>query len=134
MRSISVNAFNEYFDFKSGLDAKKPDTFQRRKRHAACQARFGPSGFDIAWITLAIASLIGAYFLAVRGCLVAARLLECSSSYLHPWWTRNPFVLLAPGWALAAHVMGRILFSQGVLLDSVRSFAPAFFLVATCCF
>ncbi len=98
---ISVNAFNEYFDFKSGLDAKTTRTpFSGGSGTLPARPDLAPPALNIAWITLAVASLIGAYFVAVRGpALLPVGLLGAFVVVTYTtWWTRNPLLcLLAPG-------------------------------------
>lgn len=98
---ISVNAFNEYFDFKSGLDSKTErtpfsggsGTLPKRP----CLARYALS---TGLITFAITGLIGLYFLYVKGLwLLPLGIfgLFIISAYT-VWLTRNPFLcLIAPG-------------------------------------
>jgi 1,4-dihydroxy-2-naphthoate octaprenyltransferase len=65
---IAVNAFNEYFDFKSGLDfVTKRTPFSGGS--GSLPARPELAGFTLitATISLAIVLIIGIYFLVVRG-------------------------------------------------------------------
>jgi 1,4-dihydroxy-2-naphthoate octaprenyltransferase len=98
---ISVNAFNEYFDFKSGLDSKTTRTpFSGGSGTLPARPDLAHPALNIARITLAIASLIGAYFLVVRGLgLLPVGLLGAFVIFTYTtWWTRNPLLcLLAPG-------------------------------------
>jgi 1,4-dihydroxy-2-naphthoate octaprenyltransferase len=98
---ISVNAFNEYFDFKSGLDSRTTRTpFSGGSGTLPARPDLARPALNIACITLAIASLIGAYFLVVRGlALLPVGLLGVFIIITYTtWWTRNPLLcLLAPG-------------------------------------
>ncbi len=98
---ISVNAFNEYFDFKSGLDSRTTRTpFSGGSGTLPARPDLARPTLNIACITLAIGSLIGVYFLVVRGLvLLPLGLLGVFVIITYTtWWTRNPFLcLLAPG-------------------------------------
>jgi 1,4-dihydroxy-2-naphthoate polyprenyltransferase len=98
---ISVNAFNEYFDFKSGLDLQTTRTpFSGGSGTLPARPDLARPALNIARIALAIASLIGAYFWVVRGlALLPVGLLGVFVIITYTtWWTRNPLLcLLAPG-------------------------------------
>jgi 1,4-dihydroxy-2-naphthoate octaprenyltransferase len=98
---ISVNAFNEYFDFKSGLDSQTTRTpFSGGSGTLPARPDLARPALNIAWIALAIASLIGVYFLVVRGpALLPLGLLGMFVIITYTtWWTHNPLLcLLAPG-------------------------------------
>jgi len=98
---ISVNAFNEYFDFKSGLDSQTTRTpFSGGSGTLPAKPDLARPALNIAWIALAIVSLIGVYFLSVRGlALLPLGLLGMFVIITYTtWWTRNPLLcLLAPG-------------------------------------
>ena len=66
---ISVNAFNEYFDFKSGLDFKTSRTpFSGGSGTLPENPTLATTTLKTAWITFSIAALIGLdYFCWVRG-------------------------------------------------------------------
>ncbi|MCX5853384.1 MAG: prenyltransferase, partial [Deltaproteobacteria bacterium] len=65
---ISVNAFNEYFDFKSGLDFRTERTpFSGGTGTLPENPAVAPQTLGTAVISLAVAGLVGAYFLYVRG-------------------------------------------------------------------
>jgi 1,4-dihydroxy-2-naphthoate polyprenyltransferase len=98
---ISVNAFNEYLDFRSGLDSRTRRTpfsggtgTLQRKPEAA------PQALVVAVITLAVVGLVGIYFLWVRGLeLLPLGVLGMAvvAAYT-PWITFNPFwCLVSPG-------------------------------------
>jgi 1,4-dihydroxy-2-naphthoate octaprenyltransferase len=133
---ISVNAFNEYFDFKSGLDFKTERTpfsggsgTLPEKPIAARQA------LSTALITFSITGLIGLYFLSVWGLLLLplgllGLLLLVAYT---PWFTRNPWLcLIAPGLGFGIlMVMGThfVLTGEYSLTALIASLVP-FFLVS----
>jgi 1,4-dihydroxy-2-naphthoate polyprenyltransferase len=98
---ISVNAFNEYLDFRSGLDSRTrrtpfsggTGTLQRRPEVA-------PHALVVAVVTLAIVGLVGIYFLWLRGFQllplgVFGMLVVATYT---SWITFNPFwCLISPG-------------------------------------
>jgi 1,4-dihydroxy-2-naphthoate octaprenyltransferase len=98
---ISVNTFNEYFDYKSGLDSKTQRT-PFSGGSGTLQAR--PEAARLALITglstSAATALIGLYFGWLRGpsiLLLGALGLFIVIAYT-PWLTRDPFLcLIAPG-------------------------------------
>lgn len=98
---ISVNAFNEYFDFKSGLDAKTKRTpFSGGSGSLQMKPELATDALIIALCTFVLTALIGTYFIMVRGIGIIpigiAGLLVILA--YTPWVTRNPLVcLLAPG-------------------------------------
>jgi 1,4-dihydroxy-2-naphthoate polyprenyltransferase len=98
---ISVNAFNEYDDFKSGLDFKtKPTPFSGGSGTLPTQPELSQWALKMAWGTFAITALIGFYFLWVRGWgLLPLGLLGLLVIYTYtPRLTHNPMLcLLAPG-------------------------------------
>lgn len=98
---ISVNAFNEYLDFRSGLDA------MTQRTPFSGGSGVLPAHPELAGITLAMAIAglgscvaIGLYFVALRGPVllplgVAGVALVLAYT---PWITRHPLLcLLAPG-------------------------------------
>lgn len=98
---ISVNAFNEYFDFKSGLDARTERTpFSGGSGTLPAKPSMAPHALATALITFAVIILIGLYFLRIWGLsLLPLRLLGLLTVFAYtPWLTRNPWVcLIAPG-------------------------------------
>jgi len=98
---ISVNAFNEYLDFQSGLDSRTQRTpFSGGTGTLQRLPEAAPQAWSMAVITLGIVGLVGLYFLWVRG----PQLLPLGifgmvvvAAYT-PWITFNPFwCLIAPG-------------------------------------
>ena len=98
---ISVNALNEYHDFKSGLDFNtQPTPFSG----GSGTLPKSPDKAHIALLTglvsLAITALVGIYFLSVRGLwLLPVGLLGIVIIVAYTRWiTRTPFLcLVAPG-------------------------------------
>jgi 1,4-dihydroxy-2-naphthoate octaprenyltransferase len=98
---ISVNAFNEYFDFKSGLDARTERTpFSGGSGTLPGNPEMARTALITAWVALIITGLIGVYFSFVRGwALLPLGLLGLIVIVVYtPWLTRNPLLcLVAPG-------------------------------------
>jgi len=98
---ISVNAFNEYFDFKTGLDLKTERTpFSGGSGTLPENPGMARTTLATAWITFAITLAIGLFFMFTRGSallpLGAAGLLLVFGYTL--WFTRSPLMcLVAPG-------------------------------------
>ena len=98
---ISVNAFNEYFDFKSGLDFKTtPTPFSGGSGTLPAQPDQVRSALMTAWVTFGITALVGLYFSIIRGwSLLPLGLLGLVIIFTYTTWlTRNPILcLVAPG-------------------------------------
>jgi 1,4-dihydroxy-2-naphthoate octaprenyltransferase len=98
---ISVNAFNEYFDFKSGLDLRTQATpFSGGSGTLAVHPEAARTALITASSALAVATLIGIYFLTVWGlALLPLGVLGLILIVIYtPWMTRFPFLcLIAPG-------------------------------------
>ena len=98
---ISVNAFNEYFDFKSGLDEKTQRTpFSGGSGTLQARADMARPALGMAWVTLGITALTGLYFVILHGpAILPLGLLGLVLLYAYtPWMTRNPLLcLVAPG-------------------------------------
>jgi 1,4-dihydroxy-2-naphthoate octaprenyltransferase len=98
---ISVNAFNEYFDFKSGLDSQTRRTpFSGGSGTLPENPGLARYALGIGLITLSITGLVGLYFLLIRGwLLLPLGLLGLLIIWAYtPWMTRNPILcLIAPG-------------------------------------
>lgn len=98
---VSVNAFNEVFDFKSGLDARTQRTpFSGGSGTLPARAEMARPTWIMAWITLGITALSGLYFVILRGPgILPLGLLGLVLLYAYtPWLTRHPFLcLIAPG-------------------------------------
>jgi 1,4-dihydroxy-2-naphthoate polyprenyltransferase len=98
---ISVNAFNEYLDFRSGLDSRTQRTpFSGGTGTLQRLPEAAPQALGMALISLVVVGLVGLYFLRLRG----LQLLPLGvfgmvvvAAYT-PWITFNPFsCLIAPG-------------------------------------
>jgi 1,4-dihydroxy-2-naphthoate octaprenyltransferase len=98
---ISVNALNEYYDFKSGLDARtRPTPFSGGSGTLPASPEAARSALVTGLATLALAALIGIYFLFVWGlALLPLGLLGLIVIYTYTnWLTRSPLLcLIAPG-------------------------------------
>ncbi len=98
---ISVNVFNEYFDFKSGLDAKTQRTpFSGGSGTLPAHPKRAVAVLLLAWTAFAITAVIGAYFVWLRGWqllpigIFGLILLVTYTS----WWVYQPILcLIAPG-------------------------------------
>ncbi len=98
---ISVNAFNEYFDFKSGLDLKTQRTpFSGGSGTLQEKPELSRQALATAIASLVIVCLVGVYFLWVRGPrllplgLVGVALLVIYT----PWLAHDSLLcLIAPG-------------------------------------
>jgi len=98
---ISVNALNEYDDFKSGLDLKtEPTPFSGGSKALPDNPDKAHIGLITGLITFVVAVLIGIYFIYVRGFWLlplGAFGLIIIAAYTR-WITKSPFLcLIAPG-------------------------------------
>ena len=98
---ISVNTFNEYFDFKSGLDFRTKRTpFSGGSGTLPTQPALANKVLAMAIISFAITSLVGLYFFYVRGLpLLPLGILGLFIVFAYtPWLAYNPVLcLIAPG-------------------------------------
>lgn len=98
---ISVNAFNEYFDYKSGLDLRTQRTpFSGGSGALPAHPGLARYALTIGLVCLALTALIGLYFLTVWGlALLPLGLLGLLVVFFYTkWLTRFPFLcLIAPG-------------------------------------
>jgi len=98
---ISVNAFNEYFDFKSGLDSRTQRTpFSGGSGTLPGQPGLARQALGTALVTCTLTGLIGIYFLYVRGfALLPLGILGLLTVVAYtPWLARYPLLcLIAPG-------------------------------------
>jgi 1,4-dihydroxy-2-naphthoate octaprenyltransferase len=98
---ISVNAFNEYFDFKSGLDANTQKTpFSGGSGTLPARPQAARSALVTAIVTLVIPALIGLFFFAIYGWeFLPLGILGAVIILLYTTWiTRNWLLcLIAPG-------------------------------------
>ncbi len=98
---ISVNAFNEYFDFKSGVDARTQRTpFSGGSGTLLERPELAGQALWTAIGAFVITGLVGLYFLSVRGLwLLPLGILGLLVVFAYtPWLARSPFLcLFAPG-------------------------------------
>ncbi len=98
---ISVNAFNEYFDFKSGLDFHTQRTpFSGGSGTLPANPHMAKHALAIAIATFTVVVGIGFYFLIVRGpALLAIGTLGLFLLIFYtPWIVHHPYLcLVAPG-------------------------------------
>jgi 1,4-dihydroxy-2-naphthoate octaprenyltransferase len=98
---VSANAFNEYFDFKSGLDTRTQRTpFSGGSGVLPAHPEMGRVSLLLAWATFVVTTAIGAYFVWLRGWLllpIGAFGLILIVTYTI-WWVYHPVLcLIAPG-------------------------------------
>jgi 1,4-dihydroxy-2-naphthoate octaprenyltransferase len=133
---ISVNAFNEYDDFKSGLDTRTERTpFSGGSGTLPANPEMARTALIIALVSFAIVALTGLYFTWLRGLtLLPLGLLGMFVIIAYtPWLTRLPLLcLIAPGLGFGPlMVMGThfALTGQYSWMAFVASLVP-FFLVS----
>jgi 1,4-dihydroxy-2-naphthoate octaprenyltransferase len=133
---ISVNAFNEYYDFTTGLDFRTQRTpFSGGSGTLAESPEASRYALATAWISFAVASLVGIYFVFQRGpLLLPIGILGLVLLIVYTLWlTRNPLLcLVAPGLGFGTlMVMGvhYALSGQYSWTSFIASFVP-FFLVS----
>jgi 1,4-dihydroxy-2-naphthoate polyprenyltransferase len=107
---VSVNTFNEYHDFKSGLDARTRRT-PFSGGSGVLPERPGAARLTLATAlaTLVVTVVIGAYFALVRGPAIlplGALGILVIVAYT-PWLTRHPLLcLIAPGLGFGLMALG----------------------------
>lgn len=98
---ISVNAFNEYFDFKSGLDEKtRPTPFSGGSGRLQKNPELERPALLMAWVFLGVVAAVGLYFAwRIGAALIPVGILGLLIIYFYTEWiTRFPFLcLIAPG-------------------------------------
>lgn len=98
---ISVNVFNEYFDYKSGLDANTKRTpFSGGSGRLPESPEMIRPALIMAWIFFTVTVLIGLYFVFTIGsALIPLGLLGLLIIYFYTdWITRYPLLcLITPG-------------------------------------
>ena len=98
---ISVNVFNEYFDYKSSLDARTQRTpFSGGSGTLQAQPGLERATLTLACLTFAITAVVGIYFVWLRGWQLLP--LGIAGLFLvvayTTWLTPNPVLcLIAPG-------------------------------------
>ncbi|KAF0108908.1 MAG: 1 4-dihydroxy-2-naphthoate octaprenyltransferase [Anaerolineaceae bacterium] len=98
---ISVNAFNEYYDFKTGLDSRTQKTpFSGGSGTLQAHPELAPAALATALVAFAITGGIGLFFVTVWGWeLIPLGVAGLFLLYGYTvWMARNPLLcLLAPG-------------------------------------
>ncbi len=98
---ISVNVFNEYYDFKTGLDSRTKRTpFSGGSGTLQAHPELAPAVLATALIAFAITGLVGLYFVVVQGWeLIPLGIIGLALLYGYTiWMAYNPVLcLLAPG-------------------------------------
>lgn len=98
---ISVNTFNEYFDFKSGLDANTSRTpFSGGSGRLQESPEMEQPTWRMAWIFFGLTAVIGIYFVSTIGlALIPLGLFGLIIIYFYTEWiTRYPLLcLITPG-------------------------------------
>ena len=98
---ISANSFNEYFDYKSGLDEKTRRTpFSGGSGRLQLNPELGKPALIMAWIFLTVVAVIGIYFAwKIGAALIPLGILGLLIIYFYTEWiTRYPLLcLIAPG-------------------------------------
>ena len=131
---ISVNALNEYHDFKSGLDFNtQPTPFSGGSGTLPKHPDKAHVALITGLISLVVIAVVGIYFLYVRGLwLLPVGLLGVVTIVAYTKWiTRNPFLcLVAPGLGFGPlMVMGTdfVLSGSYSWTSFVASLVPFFF-------
>ena len=98
---ISVNVFNEYYDFKSGLDARTQRTpFSGGSGVLPSHPEMKMASLLLAWVAFAVAAAVGVYFVWLRGWpLLPVGVLGLVLLITYTiWWAYHPVLcLIAPG-------------------------------------
>lgn len=130
---ISVNAFNEYFDFVSGLDMKTQRTpFSGGTGTLPKHPEMKQPTLYLAIVTLVITALVGMYFFWLRGwMLLPLGIFGLTLIVTYTiWWVYNPILcLLAPGLGFGVlMVMGTHFALTGTYTSTsfVASLVPTF--------
>jgi 1,4-dihydroxy-2-naphthoate octaprenyltransferase len=133
---VSVNSFNEYFDFKSGLDFRTQRTpFSGGSGTLPANPKLAGQALATAIVSLAVVCAVGLYFLWVRGLgLLPLGLAGVVVVVLYtPWMAHNaPLCLVAPGLGFGTlMVVGThyVLTGEYSWTALIASFVP-FFLVS----
>lgn len=98
---ISVNVFNEYYDFRSGLDARtQPTPFSGGSGTLPAHPELKTKALILAWTTLGITAVVGIYFVWLRGwLLLPVGILGVGLLVTYTiWWVYQPLLcLITPG-------------------------------------
>lgn len=131
---ISVNAFNEYGDFRSGLDAMTRRTpFSGGSGTLPRRPELARVTLWIALATLTLTGIIGLYFVHVRGAAMLPLVvgLIVIAAYTR-WITRSPLLcLLAPGLGFGLMAAGTdLVLTGGLSWTALAAACVPFFLVS----
>jgi len=132
---ISVNSFNEYFDFKTGLDAKTRRTpFSGGSGTLQAHPELHRSALAIAWISFAVTALVGVFFVFIWGWqVIPFGIVGLFLLYSYTiWLAYNPILcLIAPGLGFGMMTLGTHFALTGnfSLVALLASLVP-FFLVS----
>lgn len=133
---ISVNALNEYYDFKSGLDyATQKTPFSGGSGTLPANPQAAPVALTTGLVALAVAALVGLFFVFVQGWqLLPLGLLGLIVIFTYTIWLNRSTLLclLAPGLGFGTlMVMGTVfaLTGQYTWTSFFASLVP-FFLVS----
>ena len=133
---ISVNALNEYYDYKSGLDFRtRPTPFSGGSGTLPATPEAARTALITGLVTLGLTALVGVYFLAVWGlALLPLGLLGLVVIFTYTnWITRSPLLcLIAPGLGFGTFmVMGTdFVLSGGYSWSAFVASLVPFFLVS----
>ena len=129
---ICVNSFNEYFDFKSGLDEKTIKTpFSGGSGTLPANPGLEHTALIVSWVSFFIVAAIGLYFCLVwNWSFLPLGLLGLFLLYAYTkWFTHNPILcLIAPGLGFGVLMVNGTYFaltggySLSVLLASIIPF------------
>ena len=108
---LTVNIFNEYFDFTTGLDSRTERTpFSGGSGTLQARPELGKATLALACLNFLIVAAVGIYFTWLRGWqLLPLGIVGLFVTVAYtPWLTRNPVAcLVAPGFGFGiAMVMG----------------------------
>jgi 1,4-dihydroxy-2-naphthoate polyprenyltransferase len=133
---VCVNAFNEYMDFRSGLDAKTSRTpFSGGSGTLPLHPEAAPAAVAIVVVSAVITAGVGVYFCILRGSgLLWVGLPGLAAVLLYtPWATRRPLAcLIAPGFGFGTCMVNGTHFAltgSYSWASLIASFIP-FFLVS----
>ncbi len=135
LANISVNALNEYFDFKTGLDFKTLKTpFSGGSGTLINKPQLSRNALVVGVLASLIVVIIGFYFVRLRGLgMLGIGLVGVLVVVLYPvLLIRNvPLSLIAPGLGLGAEVLGTHYALSGVVTaQSIFATLVPFFLVS----
>ncbi len=134
LANASVNALNEYFDFKTGLDFKTVKTpFSGGSGTLVKNSALAGSALIIGIISAVIVAIIGIYFTFLRGVIMLYIGLAgiITVVFYPPFFVKNAALsLISPGIGLGAEVLGAHYALSGVITPpSIFATLVPFFLV-----